>query len=318
MMNLRDEPLVIIRCITYNHEPYIRQCLDGIVMQKTTFPFFAVVHDDASTDGTASIIREYAEKYTDIIHPIFETQNQYSKHDGSLRRIMDDACKDAKYIAICEGDDYWTDPLKLQKQVVFLEEHPDYSLCCHRYKIFNQNDGIWEDDYIKRLFEDFPDGFSFGNKENFDTWITKTMTLMYRRVCYDSSKFAKYKYCCDEHVNYHLLLKGRGYCLPFVGAVYRRCDTGVFSSLCEIEKTKRWFRIRCELLKFNLTDRDLRDNVYFMIKQYLYNHQTLYREVVYSVPVILKSFYKTEDFGKTLVTAKKIMGSYVKRLKKSF
>lgn len=124
---MNSVPWVIIRCLTYNQEPYIRQCLDGFVMQKTTFPFIAVVHDDASADGTAVIVREYAEKYPDIIHPLFESENQYSKQDGSLRRIMDDACKNAKYIAVCEGDDYWTDPLKLQKQVDYMEEHED---CC--------------------------------------------------------------------------------------------------------------------------------------------------------------------------------------------
>ena len=116
--------MVTIRCITYNHESYIRQCLDGFLMQKTTFRFEAIVHDDASTDGTATIIREYADKYPNIIKPIFETENQYSKRDGSLRRILD-AHTHGKYIAMCEGDDYWTDPYKLQKQVDFLESHPD-------------------------------------------------------------------------------------------------------------------------------------------------------------------------------------------------
>ena len=79
---------VTIRCITYNQKDYIRQCLDGFVMQRTNFRFEAIVHDDASTDGTAEIVREYAEKYPDIVKPIFETENQYSKHDGSLGRIM--------------------------------------------------------------------------------------------------------------------------------------------------------------------------------------------------------------------------------------
>lgn len=130
-------PLVAIQCITYNHEPYIRDALEGFVMQKTNFPFVAIVHDDASTDKTAEIIREYAEKYPDIIKPIYETENQYSKKDGTLTRIMNAASEatGAKYIALCEGDDYWTDPLKLQKQVDFLESHPDYSMCFHGVNI---------------------------------------------------------------------------------------------------------------------------------------------------------------------------------------
>ena len=110
-------PLVAIRCITYNQAAYIRQCLDGFVMQRTDFAFVAIVHDDCSTDGTDDIVREYAQRYPHIIKPIFETENQYSKGDGSLSRIMTQACNNtgAKYIAMCEGDDYWTDPLKLQK-----------------------------------------------------------------------------------------------------------------------------------------------------------------------------------------------------------
>ena len=96
------EVIVTIRGIPYNHEPYIRQAIEGFVMQKTDFRFEAIVHDDASTDKTAEIIKEYAEKYPDIIKPIYETENQYSKHDGSLRRIMNNATR-GKYVAFCEG-----------------------------------------------------------------------------------------------------------------------------------------------------------------------------------------------------------------------
>ncbi|MCQ2370485.1 MAG: glycosyltransferase family 2 protein [Akkermansia sp.] len=130
MNQTEEKPLVVIRSLVYNHEPYLRDCLEGFVMQQTTFPFVAVVHDDCSTDGSAAIIREYAERFPHIIKPVYETENQYSKQDGSLRRAMDEACAKygAKYIALCEGDDYWTDPHKLQKQVDFLESHPDFTL----------------------------------------------------------------------------------------------------------------------------------------------------------------------------------------------
>ena len=137
-INKEEQPLMVtIRCITYNHEPYIRQCLEGFIMQKTNFRFEAIVHDDASTDETANIIREYAEKYPDIIKPIFETENQYSKLDGSIQRIMSEHIH-GKYVAMCEGDDYWIDPLKLQKQVDFLESNPKYSMCAHNAFVFYQ------------------------------------------------------------------------------------------------------------------------------------------------------------------------------------
>lgn len=125
-MNENIRPLMVtIQCIAFNHEPYIRQCLEGFVMQKTNFRFEAIVHDDASTDGTATIIREYAVKYPDIIKPIFETENQYSKYGSftPLQKIMNEHTH-GKYVAFCEGDDYWTDPQKLQKQVFFLETNP--------------------------------------------------------------------------------------------------------------------------------------------------------------------------------------------------
>lgn len=128
--NEYNQPLVSVRCATYNHEKYIAQALDSFLMQDTNFPFEIVVHDDASTDKTADIIREYEAKYPKIIKPIYETENQFSKHDGSLRKILNNACK-GKYIAYCEGDDFWCDSHKLQKQYEALEEHPECSLCTH-------------------------------------------------------------------------------------------------------------------------------------------------------------------------------------------
>lgn len=137
MIDNSQELIVSVNCIAYNQEKYIKDCLDGIVMQKTTFRFEAIVHDDASTDGTADIIKEYSQKYPKIIKPIFEKENQWSKNDGSLDRIMLDACK-GKYIAFCEGDDYWIDPYKLQKQVDYLETHSEYSLVYTRVKCWKE------------------------------------------------------------------------------------------------------------------------------------------------------------------------------------
>lgn len=127
MTEEKSQVLVTIQCLAYNHAKYIRQCLDGFVMQKTNFRFEAIVHDDASTDGTANIIREYEKQYPDIIIPIYQEENQYSKHNGSIRRALNSKTR-GKYVAICEGDDYWIDPNKLQKQVDFLEAHPKCTL----------------------------------------------------------------------------------------------------------------------------------------------------------------------------------------------
>jgi glycosyltransferase involved in cell wall biosynthesis len=124
-----NDPLVSICCITYNHENYIRDAIEGFLMQKTDFPFEIIIHDDASTDATADIIREYEREYPDIIKPIYQTENQYSK--GKRATLFTFRAARGKYIALCEGDDYWVDPLKLQKQITEMEKHPDCYISFH-------------------------------------------------------------------------------------------------------------------------------------------------------------------------------------------
>jgi len=132
-----NDPLVSIHCITFNHAKYIRLCLDGFIMQKTNFPFEILIHDDASADGTQDIIMEYQRKFPEIIKPICQAENQYSKNIDvcgfNYERIL------GKYVALCEGDDYWTDENKLQIQVDFMESHPECSVCFHPVNV------IWED-----------------------------------------------------------------------------------------------------------------------------------------------------------------------------
>lgn len=124
------QPFVSICCITYNHEAYIRSALDGFLSQKTDFLFEILIHDDASQDGTADIIREYERRYPGQIRPILREENQYSKGISNIS-IFNFPRARGKYIAMCEGDDYWTDPYKLQKQIDYLEAHPDCALCFH-------------------------------------------------------------------------------------------------------------------------------------------------------------------------------------------
>lgn len=122
-----DQPLLTIACITYNHGKFIRETLESFVTQKTDFPFIAIVADDGSTDDTALIIQEYAQKYPDIIKPILHKNNI-----GIWQNILSVYMTiDSEYVALCEGDDYWTDVKKLQKQVDFLKSNRDYSICFH-------------------------------------------------------------------------------------------------------------------------------------------------------------------------------------------
>lgn len=138
-------PLVSVLCLAYNHEAYIRQTLESFLMQKTDFPFEVIVHDDASTDGTAAIIREFEARYPEIIKPIYQTENQYSKPDTPIMKTFLYPQARGKYFAICDGDDQFTDPDKLQRQAGFLEANPDYSICVHRALLHREGTGPEED-----------------------------------------------------------------------------------------------------------------------------------------------------------------------------
>lgn len=229
-------PKVTIHCLVYNHEPFLRQCLDGLVMQQTNFPFEAIVHDDVSTDGSAAIIREYAEKYPDIIKPIFETENQYPKHDGSLRRIMN-AHTRGKYVAYCEGDDYWTDPLKLQKQVDFLESHPDYSICYHKVATVNAKTNKTTG-YVPHWLPDKPATFELADME--DKNIIQTLSVMYRWIFHEERT--------EDYIDLGIMpgdwilnlahaTKGKTYYMPEVMGAYRIHEGGIWSSCIEDENT---------------------------------------------------------------------------------
>ena len=121
-------PVVSIWCITYNHVNFIRDAIEGFLMQETTFPVEIFIHDDASTDGTAEVIKEYAGKYPQLFWTVFQTENQWSK--GNKKILFDYLAQQrGEFIALCEGDDYWTSPQKLQKQVELLEGSPGMLFC---------------------------------------------------------------------------------------------------------------------------------------------------------------------------------------------
>lgn len=223
--------LVSIKCYAYNHEKFIRQCLDGFVMQKTTFRFEAVVHDDASTDGTAEIIREYAEKYPEIIVPVLETENQYSKHDGSLGRAMARAVsKDSKYYAFCEGDDYWIDPNKLQKQVDYLEAHPECTMC------FGNAIEHWEDgSRPDKLFSTLEERDYFG-EEFSEKWIIPTATIVVKRWVVSTPLYLKVLNsrkisAGDLPLCLTCAEEGTTHAFSDVFSVYRRTNQGFWLSL---------------------------------------------------------------------------------------
>lgn len=140
----QPEVLVSICCITYNQKDYIRDALDGFLKQKTDFAYEILIHDDASGDGTADIIRDYAARFPDRIFPILQTENQYSKGMTNISGTFNFPRARGRYIAMCEGDDFWTDEHKLQKQVDYMERHPDCSLCFHSARVEVQGRALTE------------------------------------------------------------------------------------------------------------------------------------------------------------------------------
>lgn len=134
-----DEVVVSVICTTYNHERYIAETIESFIMQKTEFRYEILIHDDASTDNTAEIIKKYEKKFPEIIKPVYQRVNQYSQgvnvHELTRQRAR------GKYFALCEGDDCWIDPYKLQKQINFLEKNPQYSLSVHETLIVDANTG---------------------------------------------------------------------------------------------------------------------------------------------------------------------------------
>ncbi len=137
-------PLVSICCITYNHEKYLSQALDSFLRQECNFSYEILIHDDASTDGTRQIIEGYVERYGDIIRPLYQSENQYSKGIHNISGVYNFPRARGRYIAMCEGDDLWLDVRKLRWQFEFMEAHPECSMCCHAAKLVRMDDAFSE------------------------------------------------------------------------------------------------------------------------------------------------------------------------------
>ena len=283
-------PLVSIQCITYNHENFIAQALEGFLIQKTTFPFEVIVHDDASTDNTANIIREYEQKFPKIIKPIYEKENLYKKRDGSFTKIVNNACT-GKYIALCEGDDYWIDENKLQRQIEFLEKNPEYGFCYTKSKVFDQKYGIFLN--------------SMGNgkisfREIYLTYDIPTATIVYRRDLH--SKYLEFKeqngkkwIVGDYPLSLWFALNSKIKYFDLETSVYRVLEKSAshFTTFEEIENFKFNIYENIQLLFLNIYKTD-----YNELKQQSLNDINLY---LCKKAILLGLYTKAKHYSKKII-----------------
>ncbi|RYD59426.1 MAG: glycosyltransferase [Sphingobacteriales bacterium] len=221
--NNTGKVVVSICMITYNHAKYIVEAIEGVLMQKTDFRIQLVIGEDSSPDDTREICETYAAKYPDIIR-LLPSDRRYGMINNFFRTI--DAC-DGDYIAICDGDDYWNDPYKLQKQVDVLHTSPDISVCVHATKMVNEKGQLVRTigDYDKETYYSFKDNIISGNGA--------TSSMLFRMKVLDKHQLGdilKNKaHQVDWSLDLLLLDKGRGCYLPDIMGVYRKHSGGVTS-----------------------------------------------------------------------------------------
>lgn len=243
MYERNQEVKVSIFCTAYNHEKYIRTALESFINQKVNFQFEVLVHDDASTDKTADIIREYEKKYPDIIKPIYQTENQYSKKIGIWKTYLYPRAR-GKYIAICEGDDCWIDENKLQMQVDYMESHPDCTFCFSNAKIYvtKENKVYSFMNYFKQKVPQQTD-FNLAAILHLFNFIP-TCTFLFPKE--NRAKFPEYydEYCFggDRKLSLYSIALGYGH--------YINCETGKYNYGVENSATHKQRAID-ELLSIN-------------------------------------------------------------------
>jgi len=227
-----DTVFVAVWMLTYNQAEFIDQAIESIMIQKTNFRFKLFIGEDNSTDNTAYICSKLQEKYPDNI-ALFLNEKNLGGKENAFNIYRECLNSGAKYLALCEGDDYWTDPLKLQKQVDFLEKNPNHSYCWTRFKTLNQNTQELTLDFNDKHFPNEESVIDFDFEKSLKGWHMGTQTLTFRASFFDLETLKKFKYFRDAHIIAHLLKKGKGACLNFVGAHYRVHDGGMHTSVDE-------------------------------------------------------------------------------------
>ena len=222
-----EECMVSVFCTTYNHKKYISRCLDSLANQKTPFFYEIIVRDDASTDGTSDIVREYAERYPDKVIPFIQPENLYQRGLSHISYEKMFRMSRGKYIAICEGDDFWMDENKLRKQVDFMESHPDYSLCGHAAYYATEDGSLLTD----RFFRLSKSSGELTTEEIISSWTMATCSLLYRKSSRTDIIIPFLGKCIngDFAQMVYFSLKGKVYYSDELMGAYRLCSSGSIS-----------------------------------------------------------------------------------------
>lgn len=222
-----DKIMVSIICNTYNHKNFIESAIKSFIFQETNFKYEILIHDDASTDGTADIIREYENKYPDLIKPIYQSENQFSQKKGIMRNFQYPRVK-GKYIALCEGDDCWISANKLQKQVDFMETNPECTLICHNSKRINYETGkVTIEKPFDREGYVSPVDIIVGNPHK---WVATSSLLMKKEIACELPEFYKLSRVGDYALRLHALAMGKVYYLDDIMSTYNFKIPGSWSS----------------------------------------------------------------------------------------
>ncbi|RNI30861.1 glycosyltransferase [Rufibacter immobilis] len=236
------KPFVSIVALCYNHEPYIKDALDGFLMQETSFDYEVIVHDDASTDNSQKIILEYERRYPGIIRAICQSENQKSKGNGLVTKIAYSAAK-GKYIATCECDDFWIDPQKLQKQVDFLEDNPDYIMCFTNGCVVDSDKRVVQD---YQVVNNKKGTYTLNDVPVFAPHHTRT----FRNFDWSSVPELVYEAKgMDTFICAWLMKFGNIKYFDYVSSAYRIHSGGIFSSLSKLEEKQHLIDTRLILLK---------------------------------------------------------------------
>ena len=231
--NVVDNPMVSICVQTYQHRNYIKKCLEGILMQETNFPFEILLGEDNSTDGTRELCIDYQNKYPERIKLFLHQRENNIKINGRstgrFNFVYNLFSAKGKYIAICEGDDYWTDPLKLQKQVDFLEKDQEYVLCFHKVKILEKSGEIVKD-YLTSVPESYQSMEDLAREGNY----IHTPSVLFKNII--TSYPFQFIYAPFGDYFLYLLLaeKGKIKELKEIMAIYRR-NVGIISKMDELD-----------------------------------------------------------------------------------